>query len=123
MFKTLAFQPENGFLAGENRLFLVIYALKRSKTRIFLTKIGFLSLKMVPCLRHSGTGETISKYKLPKFKTLPFLPNKDLWLVSADTKTCPAPTYPAQKKPRLAPFWCWTRLFGAGQSGAPLGCW
>jgi len=38
MFKTLVFQPENGFLAGEKRLFLVIYTSKCSKIVIFDAK-------------------------------------------------------------------------------------
>jgi len=38
MFKTLAFLPENGFLAGEKCVLLVIYTPKCSKTRLLLTK-------------------------------------------------------------------------------------
>jgi len=38
MFKTLVFQPENGFLAGEKRLFLDIFIPKCSKIVIYDAK-------------------------------------------------------------------------------------
>ena len=80
---------------------LALFCIKRLICRGFSTVVegprlakSEILISKSPCLRHSGTGETISKSKWPKFKTLPFLPclaNDDFWRVSADTKTCGSP--------------------------------